>query len=108
MQAKVTLTKKDVTVVLDYPLTFQAGDKKEQVSEFLAQKDVGMLEILRIITKVIKYQKDNNFLIPDNPLQENSLEFKFTAYENDLIISVKDPNYIINNKPYEFVFVERI
>lgn len=108
IQPKTTIGKRDVTLTLDYPLTFQAGDKIEKVNDYFVQKPAGLLKIMQIITTVTDFQLANNYLIPDNPLQEaEDFQFRITSYDHDLFISIKDTTYLINNKPYEFVFAER-
>ena len=67
-----------------------------------------MLQIIRVVTKIIDHQISNNYLIPDNPLQDsNPLQFRISAYEGHLLVSIKDPDYLIGDKPYEFVFAEK-
>lgn len=104
----VIIGKRDVTLKLNYILTFKKGEKIITLEDYVVSKDVGMLQILNVVNKIIMYQIENGMIL-DNIMQEHqNFQFRIAPYNDHLLISIKDTNYMINNKPYEFVFAEYI
>lgn len=58
----VTITKNNVFVVLDMPLTVYSGDIEEQLRQFVAQIDVPLRQLYVLATNITRLEAEHHFL----------------------------------------------
>ena len=99
--------RKTVEFILNWEFKFQKGEQQLFFSEFQTSEEVALGRIIEVANQIVQDQVDNPGQVSIDNYYDDNLDITFTAVNNDLITSIKDLNYIIDNKPFEFVFAQK-
>ena len=100
-----TIALKDVRFAIDYDVEEHKGDMNTKPEFVPAQKAVRLGEILRLAGDMVTSEKNNNGLFDLDVLC--GLDVTHFPYEKALITVISDPNFLIQNQPFRFVFAHR-
>jgi len=70
-------------------------------------EEVALGRIIEVTNQIVQDQVDNPGQVSIDNYYDDNLDITFTTVNNDLITSIKDLNYILDNKPFEFVFAQK-
>lgn len=101
----ITLTALSVVARMNYPLKFMDEKGEWTIEEFITEQDAQLKKIVEIAQGIIGDQTGSMFMLETK--RDQGIDIDVTAINQELIISLKDPNYLIENIPYEFIFALR-
>jgi len=104
---KVIIGRNAVEFILTFEFTLKKGEDELSYDKFQNTEAVDLGTILDITDQMVEDQVQNPGQVEVDHLFDDNLDIIFTSVENDLITSIKDLSYIIENKPYEFVFAQK-
>ena len=101
----VTLAERDVRFAIDYAVEEQKGGMKTVPSFVPAQKAVRLKHTAQLAHDLVESEKNNNGQFDlDAPCELDVTHFPI---DKTLITIITDNNFLIQNKPYRFVFAHK-
>lgn len=108
IETQTLIGKKDVTVVVDYPIKIMKKDSEIEISKFTSNFNIRLSHIYDIINFTVeRLIKDDGWI---DVTYMSDFDIEYTIYPHNstvLIFSITDNQSILNYKPYLFIFANR-
>jgi hypothetical protein len=104
-KSSVLIAERDVQFSIDYPIEERKADIATKPEFMPVKKNVKLKEVLQLADDLVESERNNGGLFDlDAPC---GLEVAHFPIDNTLITMIIDADFLIQNKPYRFVFAHR-
>ncbi|MAH33616.1 hypothetical protein CL615_04470 [archaeon] len=109
VKAETLIGANDVSIKVNYPLKISKLGSETTISDFISKYDVRLSHIYDIVDKTANRMILDEGWIDVTYMSDFDIQYEIYPHnETILIFSITDDKSILNNKPYQFLFANRL